>query len=82
MSQIVSDDAAFDEVRELTGDSLPPPEEDFDFPEENIELINSSEVNKHNVYYFNSRINIPESSNTRLEIKYPKQLECKHMVAS
>jgi hypothetical protein len=53
-------------------------EEDFDFEEESVENINCSNVNPHQLYYFNSKINPPESSRP-LTIKFPKQFEAKKM---
>ena len=55
-------------------------EENFDFEEESVETINSSNVNSHQLYYFNSRITPPESTQQHLMIRFPKQMEPKPMI--
>jgi hypothetical protein len=45
-------------------------------------MIQSSDKNKHDINYFNCKLNIPESSNHHLEIKYPKQFSIKPMITN
>lgn len=78
--QIVAEETAFEPISESkTTISC---DEDFSIPEEAIENTHTSSFHKHNFSHFSksNKLNTPESSNYKLEIKYPKQLETKHML--
>lgn len=70
VNQIITDDTC-ESVKDF--DCLALTDDDFDFKEDSIDEVQTSASNRHQVYYFNSKISPPEKTNRPLEIKFPKQ---------